>query len=394
MTGMTEGQEPEQVADLRPGRTRHRGSRARRAAVAAGVVAAIVAAGTALAVRPWTNGGGKSAPEHGPRSTASVQRASLTSGLRLDGELGHGTVDEVTAQGQGTFTKLPKAGDRVETGKPLYEVDARPVVLFHGPRPFWRDLARGVGDGPDIRELERNLTDLGYANAANLTVDEEFTEGTAAAVKRWQKALGLKQTGKVEQGRVVVLPHRAVRVQEVVAKLGATVGAGSGGTVLKVTTPDVYATVKPDEDQLAQLAPGSKVTVELEAGGGVKGEVAAITREPGEGDGGGEGGPGGPGGEAKPEVSIRLADQKKAGAALHSGRSGATVTVPEKKAENVLVVPVTALLAMVGGGYAVEVVGPGGSEPKLVPVEVGLIVKARAEVSGGLKEGDKVVIPV
>ncbi|WP_228053956.1 peptidoglycan-binding domain-containing protein [Streptomyces antimycoticus] len=263
---MTEGQEPEQVADLRPGRTRHRGSRARRAAVAAGVVAAIVAAGTALAVRPWTNGGGKSAPEHGPRSTASVQRASLTSGLRLDGELGHGTVDEVTAQGQGTFTKLPKAGDRVETGKPLYEVDARPVVLFHGPRPFWRDLARGVGDGPDIRELERNLTDLGYANAANLTVDEEFTEGTAAAVKRWQKALGLKQTGKVEQGRVVVLPHRAVRVQEVVAKLGATVGAGSGGTVLKVTTPDVYATVKPDEDQLAQLAPGSKVTVELEAG--------------------------------------------------------------------------------------------------------------------------------
>ncbi|MGW5449426.1 peptidoglycan-binding protein [Streptomyces asiaticus] len=391
MTAGTDGRDPEQVADLRPERTRRRGSRARRGAVAAGVVAAIAAAGTALAVRPWADSGKESAPEHGPRSTASVQRASLTSGLRLDGELGHGPADEVTAQGQGTFTKLPKAGDRVEAGKPLYEMDARPVVLFRGPRPFWRVLAKGMGDGPDVRELERNLTDLGYANAANLTVDEEFTEGTAAAVKRWQKALGLEPTGKVEQGRVVVLPHRVVRVQEVVAKLGATAGAGSGGTVLKVTTPDVYATVKPDEDQLAQLAPGSGVTVELEAGGGVQGKVTAITREPGAGDGGGEGGPGG---ETKPEVSIRLADQKKARTALERGRSGATVTVPEKKAENVLVVPVTALLAMVGGGYAVEVVGPDRSEPKLVPVEVGLIVKARAEVSGGLKEGDKVVIPV
>ncbi len=389
MTAVAEGQEPAPATDLPPGRTRRRGSRVRRAAVAAGVLAAVVAAGTALAMRPWADGGGESSPERGPRSTVPVQRTSLTSGLRLDGELGYGPADDVIAQGQGTFTKLPKAGDQVETGKPLYEVDGRPVVLFHGSRPFWRDLAKGVGDGPDVRELERNLTDLGYANAANLTVDEKFTEGTAAAVKRWQKALGLERTGKVEPGGIVILPHRVVRVHEVVAGLGATVGAGSGGTVLKVTSPDVYATVKPAGDQLAQLTPGSRVTVDLETGS-IQGKVTAIARETGKGDGGGEGGPGG---ETKPQVSILLADQKKAGTALDSGSSGATVTVPEKKVENVLVVPVTSLLAMVGGGYAVEVVRPGRPEPKLVPVQVGLIVNARAEVSGGLKEGDKVVIP-
>jgi peptidoglycan hydrolase-like protein with peptidoglycan-binding domain len=384
-----EGRERDET-DARPVRRRG-GSRTRRGVITVGLVAAVVAAaGGAVAVSPWSNDGEDSSTKRQPHSTATVQRTSLTSGLRLDGELGHAPADEITAQGQGTFTRLPKNGDHVRVGRTLYEIDAQPVVLFRGSRPFWRVLEKGMSDGPDVKDLERNLTDLGYANATNLTVDEEFTDATATAVKRWQKALGVPQTGKVELGRVAVLPYGDVWVEEVVAKPGAM--AGADGTVLKVTTTDVYATVKPEEEQLPQLPPGSKVTVQLDAGGSIQGKIAAISRNTGQsGDGGS---PGGPDDQAKPTVSIRLIDQKKAAAALSGGRVGATVTVPEKKADNVLVVPVTALLAMTGGGYGVEVVKSGSARPELVPVKVGLIVANQAEVKGRLKAGDKVVIPV
>ena len=382
-----EGQEE---AEERPGG--HRGKpRTRRRVIAVGVVAAVVAAaGGALAVRPWSNDEGDASAKRQPHSTASVKRTSLVSGLRLDGELGHRPADEVTAQGRGTFTKLPKNGDQIRVGKPLYEIDAQPVVLFRGSRPFWRVLEKGMSDGPDVKDLERNLADLGYANPTNLTVDEQFTDATAEAVKRWQKALGVRQTGTVELGRVTVLPYGDAWVEEVVAKPGAT--AGSGGTVLKVTTTDVYATIEPDEEQLPQLPPGGELTVQLDAGGSIRGRITSITRDTGKN--GDAGGSGGPDNQAKPTVSIQLKNQKKAAAALRGGRVGVTVTVPEKKADNVLVVPVTALLAMTGGGYGVEVVKAASTRPELVSVEVGLIVAGQAEVKGRLKEGDKVVIPV
>ncbi|GLW49452.1 peptidoglycan-binding protein [Streptomyces sp. NBRC 14336] len=368
---------------------RRRGaSRSRRRFLAAGIVTALAAAGTTLAAQRWPSDDQDAATHNRPRSTAPVERTSLASGLQLDGELGHTPADEITAQGQGTFTKLPKNGDHIRVGEPLYEIDAQPVVLFRGSRPFWRVLQKGMSDGPDVKDLERNLTELGFADATNLTVDEEFTDATTEAVKRWQKALGVEQTGTVELGRVAVLPYGDVWVEEVVAKPGAT--AGTGGTVLKVTTTDVYATIKPEEEQLPQLPPGSRLMVRLDVGGTLQGRITSITRNtPGSGDGSG-----GPDNQAKPTVSIRLKDQKKATAALRSGRVGVTVTVPEKKADDVLAVPVTALLATAGGGYGVEVVRPDSAEPELVPVKVGLIVAGQAEVEGRIKEGDKVVIPV
>ena len=62
-----------------------------------------------------------------------------------------------------------------------------------------------------------------------------------------------------------------------------------------------------------------------------------------------------------------------------------------------LVVPVTALLAQSGGGYAVEVVGAGARATNhLVPVSLGLFDDADGlvQVTGsGLAAGQKVVVP-
>jgi hypothetical protein len=54
------------------------------------------------------------------------------------------------------------------------------------------------------------------------------------------------------------------------------------------------------------------------------------------------------------------------------------VAITQQRAEGVLAVPVTALLARAGGGYAVQVAGPHG---RLIPVAVGLFDDASGLVA-------------
>jgi hypothetical protein len=95
-------------------------------------------------------------------------------------------------------------------------------------------------------------------------------------------------------------------------------------------------------------------------------------------------------GQAVFQVTIGLDDP-----ALASGLDEAPVDVDvvTDEALGVKAVPVTALLALAEGGYAVEVVdGPGDTH--LVGVEAGLFADGWVEVTGdGLEVGDQVVVP-
>jgi multidrug efflux pump subunit AcrA (membrane-fusion protein) len=71
------------------------------------------------------------------------------------------------------------------------------------------------------------------------------------------------------------------------------------------------------------------------------------------------------------------------------------VTITTGTVTNVLVVPVDALLAQAGGGYAVEVVGTDGIH-RLLPVKLGLFDDADGlvQVNGSrLAPGQRVVMP-
>ncbi|CAM5668231.1 hypothetical protein SBADM41S_01988 [Streptomyces badius] len=70
---------------------------------------------------------------------------------------------------------------------------------MYGSGPMYRTLKPG-DKGRDVEQLERNLAELGYTG---FTPDQEYTELTAAAVKRWQKSHDARQTGKVGRGRHV-----------------------------------------------------------------------------------------------------------------------------------------------------------------------------------------------
>ncbi len=102
------------------------------------------------------------------------------------------------------MTWTPRTGSTVERNERLYEVDGRPVRLMYGSGPMYRTLKPG-DKGRDVEQLERNLAELGYTG---FTPDQEYTELTAAAVKRWQKSHDAQQTGKVGPGDVAFAPGK------------------------------------------------------------------------------------------------------------------------------------------------------------------------------------------
>jgi multidrug efflux pump subunit AcrA (membrane-fusion protein) len=68
------------------------------------------------------------------------------------------------------------------------------------------------------------------------------------------------------------------------------------------------------------------------------------------------------------------------------------VNVEIAAAENVLAVPVEALLALSEGGYAVEVADESGVT-HLVPVTVGVFADGMVEIEGDIDAGTRVVVP-
>jgi hypothetical protein len=89
------------------------------------------------------------------------------------------------------------------------------------------------------------------------------------------------------------------------------------------------------------------------------------------------------------QVTIRLG---RPAAASRLDQAPVTVGIVSARARGVLAVPVSALVALAGGGYAVEVVhGPGGH---LVAVRTGLFAQTLVQVSGpGLTAGQRVEVP-
>lgn len=356
-------------------------------------------AGTVVAVSIFAvsrTGGDRAAGGQAPRAsaTAQVTRTSLVDQEQADGTLGYSGEMSVAGQMGGTITGLAAKGQVVDRGQVLYEVDARPVRLLFGDRPAWRALGEGVPSGPDVRQLEENLVALGHATGRNLTVDEVWTTATTEAVKRWQKAVGTEQTGALQLGQVVFAPA-ALRVNEHPQALGS--GAQPGAEVLKVTLARRVVTVDLDARRQTLAKVGEAVEVQLPGGHWVAGriaDVAKVAESSGEGDGNGGGsGGGGPGGGADDddptvEVTITLDDP----GATSLDQSPAKVRFNGQRADGVLAVPVSALLALAEGGYAVEVLD--GKGRRLLPVETGLFARGLVQVSGSdLTESMRVVVP-
>jgi hypothetical protein len=242
-----------------------------------------------------------------------------------------------------------------------------------------------------VAQLEANLVRLGYADRSQLTIDRHYTWQTAAALRRWQTALGVTVTGTLAPGDVAYAPG-PLRVKTVAAVLGGTPQLGQ--PVIGATTA-VRQVSAPLPVTLQHLVrEGDAVTVTLPDGSSTaRGVVAAVGHVASAAAGGsqsqGAGPP--PGDEAPATVTLRVRlDNPHAGAAVDA--APVTVNITSARARHVLAVPVSARVALAGGGYAVEVVH--GGARRLVAVQTGLFANTRVQVSGrDLTAGMRVQVP-
>ncbi len=317
-----------------------------------------------------------------------------------------------------TYTALPNVGDVINEDHSVYSVSNQPVSLLYGSVTAYRAFSVGMSDGSDVGELTADLIALGFGSG--LSQSNHYSSVTAAAVERWQRALGLPVTGEILLGEAVFEPG-PIRVTSVTPSVGSAVGSGGGGsaggggggggggTVLTATSTTPIVTVDLDVSQEYLVRTGDAVSVVLpdgtsSVGGHIETVGSVATCPSGGGTGSGTGAQtgsssaststcssGGNGTNSGPTVPVTITlDSTPAGSTLD--QAPVNVDITTQTASNVLAVPVNALLALQGGGYGVQVATGGTSH--LVGVTAGIYSNNMVQVSGsGISAGMRVEVP-
>ncbi|MET0496113.1 MAG: efflux RND transporter periplasmic adaptor subunit [Actinoplanes sp.] len=361
-----------------------------------------------------------------PAATTTVTRGDISTARAVSGTLGYGATRVITGSGNGVITWLPAAGTTITRGQRVYAVNDQSVPLFYGRIPLFRDLAAKGTVGRDVRVVSDNLRALGYevgrqpspgttvnqsvpssADPAGAlpssaaTTDKEppstptppttrtppptrvitrtvhdgeavLTATLIKAIKAWQRHLELPASGELTVGSVLVLPA-AVRV----SALSAQVGSPATGELLSTTSTSKVITVQADQSEAATVDNGDHATVALSDGTTTPARVTSVGTALQTQDGGDA---------SDPKLTITLVlDQPSK--LKHIDAADLQVSFAAQTHTQVLTVPISALLALQEGGYALQT--PAGA---LIAVKTGIFANGQVEVSGtGITEGLTVV---
>ena len=282
-----------------------------------------------------------------------------------------------------------------ETSNNLVEGYSASLLMF-GNTPAWRDMKEGIAPGEDVHQLKLNLIALGYGTIKTLGSDWNFNPATTAAITKLQADMNLILSGEILLGEVVFTPGTSlVKSSSTLKSVGDKMNVGtelfyltpiekvetkieSDGSV-KIQRESLQAVeIQVDVSDRGLVNEGSKVEIELPDESLVEGtvrEVATLAVVPQEGD---------------PFLEVLIAVE---GTTEYFEWTGATVTINVTKelASGVLASPVNGLLALLSGGYALEIVTATGTN--LIPVETGIYADGWVEVSGpGLQPGTEIIV--
>jgi Putative peptidoglycan binding domain len=352
------------------------------------------------------------------RSTATLDRDQNQAKVQADqtklqGDQATLAALQATEVNPGTaYTWLPAVGEIIKQDQPVYSLSDEPVPLLYGPIPAYRVFYAGMPDGGDVGELTHDLIALGYG--AGLPQSDHYSAATAAAVQRWQKARGLPVTGQILLGEVVFEPG-PIQVTSVTPSVGESIGgggggasaggasagggSGGGGTVLSAASTGRQVSIALDVGQQSQVAVGDQVTITLpnnETTPGVVSSVGTVATSSSNDNGssGSSSSDSGSSGSSGPTITV-LVNPTDPAATGTWDQAPVNVTITAGTVTNALAVPVDALRAQPGGGYAVEVAGADGFH-HLVAVDLGLFDDAAGmvQVTGtSLAVGQQVVVP-
>jgi multidrug efflux pump subunit AcrA (membrane-fusion protein) len=340
-------------------------------------LAALAIAGLAVGVVATRGASGQDPSMTAAERTAmaTVARRNLVSRDTLPGTLSFADSRPLGNEHAGTITRLPREGSLVKRGGVLYEVDETPVFLMNGRTPLWRPLAAGVSDGADVRQLEANLVALGYDDERAIAVDRHWDWATTAALRLWQDDRGLTEDGTLDLGEVLFLPGPR-RIGTLKVEVGSRVAPGT--SVMDTSSTRRVVMLDLDARRQTLVREGDRVRVHLPDGrqtGGRIVEVGKVARAAGSNE--------------PPTIAVTIALRRRRAGSLD--QAPVEVEISKEYRENVLTVPVTALLALPGGSYAVEVSSDDGT--RLLRVRPGLFADGLVEVSGAdLREGMRVVV--
>jgi hypothetical protein len=170
-------------------------------------------------------------------------------------------------------------------------------------------------------------------------------------------------------------------------------GAGEPGQpVISASSPDPVVNVPVPAAQTFLVHPGDRVTVTMPSGATSTGRVVGIssiataaTGSPE--DGGQSSAPNGP----QPATVPAVVSLDHPSVAAHLDAAPVT-NVTDRRVSGVLAVPVTALVALAGGGYGVWVDAAGSRH--IVAVTTGLFANALVQVNASqIRAGDLVEVP-
>jgi peptidoglycan hydrolase-like protein with peptidoglycan-binding domain len=368
---------PVEGASTPPGPHR---TRRRRRVWGVALLATAVALGSVVGLALWRGRPVDAATAAAPAlPTAEVQRGTLTAAESRDATLAYADTSTLTADVVGRVTWLPATGRERTRGRTLARVDEQRVIAMYGPIPAFRTMALG-DTGRDVSQLEENLAELGYSG---FTADDTFTSATASAVRAWQADTGLPETGAVQLGQVVFLPG-PVQVGPMIASVGDRVSPGTPLYTISTSGRVVSATLDETDRDLAVV--GAPVTIDAGSAGVAEGTISrveTITSTSGQGNQ--------PSTSYVATIEIDADSDGAEEVAAQADGSPVSVELAGRTAEDVLSVPVTALLALAEGGYGLEVVDS-DSSTRIIAVTPGLFADGRVEVAAeGLAEGMTVV---
>lgn len=329
------------------------------AAVALVVVVGLTAAGVWLASYVGTE----------RRSTlvtlrvVHVHRGSLTEKVTAAGIL-QGTPAPLAdgAQEVGILTALPQQGTVVTQGGVVYRVDNQPVILLYGSTPAWRDFGPGMSDGPDVEELEQDLLQLGYGQQSGIVMNGDYTYAVEQAVRAFSKAAGLASGDQLPLGTVLFEPGPVVVAADA-ALPGDSVSVGTAVVSLQLATPQITVQLQPSQDAGIGVGTPTNITLTSPAQT-LMGKTASVAAGSGS------------------SVNVTLVlDNPPANLSL--AKRSVFVEFDVLTLHNVYIVPISALVATVGGGYALQEVLTRG-RTRLIRVNVGALdsIDGLARVTG------------
>ena len=310
-----------------------------------------------------------------PLSTTTVRQTDLVTTTEIDGTLGFGSPVALPNRAAGVITWLPEAGAVIQPGDVLYEVNDLPVLYLPGDQTAYRTL-RNNTEGDDVLQLEEFLDEQGHMAPLSATVDGDFTSYTGDALEDWfEAAHGVLEQDEIPDGWVV-FGNDEFRISSVTGSVG---GQLNGGSVLSTTGTTRVVTVQLDTALSGVLTEGQEVLVELpdetEVAAVVTFVAGVVTTE-------------GQGPNAVSWIDVEL---ELAGSGTGFDESPVTIVVDDAIELDATVVPISALVALAEGGFAVEVMVDG--EPRLTAVTPVNFLGNDVSIDGDVQPGDVVVIP-